>query len=53
MLHSTYGGVYMTKKYYGYYNSPIGILEIITSDNAIISAMFVEEVKENTENQKF
>ena len=36
----------MTKKYYGYYNSPIGTLEIITSDCAIISAMFVEEVKE-------
>ena len=38
----------MRKKYYGYYNSPIGILEIITSDNALISAMFIEEVKENT-----
>jgi len=39
----------MIKKYYGYYNSPIGILEIITSDNAVISTMFLEEVKENTE----
>lgn len=48
MLHSTYGGGYMTKKYYGYYNSPIGILEIITSEDGIISAMFVDEVKENT-----
>jgi len=38
----------MRKKYYGYYNSPIGILEIITSDNALISAMFIEEVKEST-----
>jgi methylated-DNA-[protein]-cysteine S-methyltransferase len=38
----------MTKKYYGYCNSPIGILEIITSDCAIISAMFVEEAKEST-----
>jgi methylated-DNA-[protein]-cysteine S-methyltransferase len=37
----------MTKKYYGYYNSPIGILEIITSDYAVISAMFVEKVMEN------
>jgi len=36
----------MTKKYYGYYNSPIGVLEIITSDCAIISAMFVDELKE-------
>jgi len=38
----------MFNKYYGYYNSPIGILEIITSEDAIISAMFVEEVKEST-----
>jgi len=38
----------MIKKYYGYYNSPIGILEIITSDCALISAMFVEEMKEIT-----
>jgi len=36
----------MTKRYYGYYNSPIGVLEIITSDYAIISAMFVDELKE-------
>jgi len=26
------GGNYMIKKYYGYYNSPIGTLEIITSE---------------------
>ena len=38
----------MIKKYYGYYNSPIGILEIIASDDAIISAMFIEEFKEST-----
>lgn len=38
----------MTKKYYGYYNSPIGILEIITSEDAVISAMFVDEKKEIT-----
>ena len=37
----------MTKKYYGYYNSPIGILEIVASDYAIISAMFVEFKKES------
>lgn len=37
----------MIKKYYGYYNSPIGILKIITSDYAIISAMFVEDVEES------
>lgn len=43
MLLSTYGGIYMTKKYYGYYNSPIGILEIITSEDALLSAIFVDE----------
>ncbi len=37
----------MTKKYYGYYNSPIGILEIITSENAILSVEFVDEEKES------
>jgi len=38
----------MNKIYYGYYNSPIGILEIVTSDYALISAMFVENMKEST-----
>ena len=39
----------MTKKYYGYYSSPIGVLEIITSKDAVLSAMFVEEEKESSE----
>lgn len=39
----------MTKKYYGYYDSPIGILEIIASEDAILSAMFVEERTEEVE----
>ena len=39
----------MIKKYYGYYNSPIGTLEIITSEEAIISVMFVEEATKVTE----
>ena len=52
MLHSIYGGGFMTKNFYGYYSSPIGILEIITSKDAVISAMFVEEVKENKETPK-
>ncbi|MEG0307515.1 MAG: methylated-DNA--[protein]-cysteine S-methyltransferase [Clostridium sp.] len=39
----------MIRKYYGYYNSPIGMVEIITSDRAIISVMFVDEAKENLE----
>jgi len=38
----------MIKKYYGYYNSPIGVLEIIASEDAIISAMFVEEIGESS-----
>lgn len=38
----------MTEKYYGYYNSPIGTLEIVASDNAIISAMFVDEGQEDS-----
>lgn len=49
MLHSNYGGAHMTKKYYGYYNSPIGTLEIVTSEDAVLSADFVDEVKETTE----
>lgn len=43
MLHSTYGGGYMTNRYYGYYNWPIGILEIITFNNTKISPIFVDE----------
>jgi len=38
----------MTNKFYGYYNSPIGILEIIASEDAIISTMFVEEIGESS-----
>ncbi len=34
--------------YYGYYHSPIGILEIEASDEAIVSLMFVEEEIEDT-----
>lgn len=49
MLHFIYGGGFMTKRFYGYYFSPIGILEIITSKDAVISAMFVDEGKENEE----
>lgn len=32
----------MIKKYYGYYVSPIGMLEIITSEDALLSVMFVD-----------
>lgn len=40
-----YEGVYMNEKYYGYYKSPIGILEIISSDQAILSVLFVDKIK--------
>lgn len=33
----------MTKKYYGYYTSPIGILEIICSEDEVLSVMFAEK----------
>lgn len=42
-------GYRMIKKYYGYYNSPIGTLEIITSREEILSVMFAKEEKENIE----
>lgn len=40
----------MDKRYYGYYNSPIGILEIICSEDALQEISFVDEEKqiENT-----
>jgi methylated-DNA-[protein]-cysteine S-methyltransferase len=40
----------MIKKYFGYYHSPIGILEIICSEDAVLSVMFVDKempVEEN------
>lgn len=45
MIKILLGGVCMIKKYYGYYNSPIGILEIICSEDSILSVMFVEQEK--------
>lgn len=39
----------MLDKYYGYYHSPIGILEIISSEDAILSAMFSEDKMKVTE----
>lgn len=33
----------MTDQYYGYYDSPIGLLEIICTDEALVSALFVTE----------
>lgn len=39
----------MIKKYIGYFHSPIGILEIICSEDALLSVMFVE--KDNLVNE--
>ncbi|MHC1684035.1 MAG: methylated-DNA--[protein]-cysteine S-methyltransferase [Clostridiaceae bacterium] len=40
----------MDKRYYGYYNSPIGVLEIICSEDSLQEISFVNEEKqiENT-----
>ena len=39
----------MVKEYFGYYNSPIGLLEIIATDNFISSVMFTEKIHEVSE----
>lgn len=44
-----YGGKLMTKRYYGYYDSPLGILEVITSEEAVISAIFIKAEKQSQE----
>lgn len=36
----------MTEKYYGCYDSPIGIIEITASDDAVLSIMFADSAKE-------
>lgn len=38
----------MEQKYYYYYDSPIGILEISTTEEVLISILYVDEKKENT-----
>ena len=42
----------MIQKYYYYYNSPIGILEIGTTEDELISILYVDEKRENTEQPK-
>lgn len=42
----------MTQKYYYYYDSPIGILEIGTTEDELISILYVDEKRENTEQPK-
>ncbi|MCT4596212.1 MAG: methylated-DNA--[protein]-cysteine S-methyltransferase [Anaeromicrobium sp.] len=39
----------MIKKHYGYYESELGTIEIITSDDSVLSITFVEERKEEKE----
>lgn len=39
----------MINKYYAYYDSPIGLLEIISTDDSILSIMFVEKKEIITE----
>lgn len=39
----------MDKKFFDYYNSPVGILEICTTENELISVLYVEEAKESSE----
>jgi methylated-DNA-[protein]-cysteine S-methyltransferase len=43
MLLFIYGGGYMTEKHYGYYESPIGPLEIVCSKEWLLSVEFVDE----------
>lgn len=42
MLHSTYGGLCMNK-YYAYYHSPIGVLELVSDEENLLSVLFVDE----------
>ena len=42
----------MTQRYYYYYDSPIGILEISTTEEELISILYVDEKRENTETPK-
>ncbi|WP_270647437.1 methylated-DNA--[protein]-cysteine S-methyltransferase [Paeniclostridium hominis] len=42
----------MTQRYYYYYDSPIGILEISTTEEELISILYVDEKRENTEHPK-
>lgn len=44
-----YGGSCMTNKFYGYYESPIGLLEVVCSETSLLSAVFVN--KRNPANQ--
>ncbi len=49
MLPFIFGGHYMTETYKTYYHSPLGVIEILGSDKAIFSIIFIEQ--ENYESQ--
>lgn len=38
----------MSKMYYKYYDSPVGILEICTNENELVSILYVDEKKEDS-----
>ncbi|KNF09221.1 O-6-methylguanine DNA methyltransferase [Gottschalkia purinilytica] len=42
----------MSKKYFDYYKSPIGILEITSDEDSILSVIFVDEEKQDIEFNK-
>jgi methylated-DNA-[protein]-cysteine S-methyltransferase len=44
MRHFIYGGGCMTEKYYGYYESPIGLLEVICTEESLLSVLFVDKM---------
>lgn len=39
----------MDKKFFDYYDSPVGILEICTTENELISVLYVDERKKSSE----
>jgi methylated-DNA-[protein]-cysteine S-methyltransferase len=51
MLHFTFGDGCMIDKYYGYYESPIGQLEVICTKESLLSVEFVDkEISEANSN---
>lgn len=43
----------MNKKYYGYYESPIGILKVESSECALLGVNFVDKVEEPVDENEF
>ncbi|WP_432664294.1 methylated-DNA--[protein]-cysteine S-methyltransferase [Wukongibacter baidiensis] len=42
----------MIKRYYAYYDSPIGLLEIISTEDSLVSIMFVDKKETTTKKPK-